>query len=281
MVTCSDGWILHAEVLSPPEPRAVAVVGHAMMVDRRTLDRPRGRGLVSHLVSRGIAVVWPDLRGHGKSGPRAEVGGRWSYDDLVEGDVPALVTYARARFPGLPLACVGHSMFGHAALGHLGRHPDAPIDKLALVACNYAHPEWRLRSVAAKSSLMALMSALTRVFGHFPTRRLNLGNNSESAPFVEDVFRSVRRRDWRARDGFSYAEARARVKTPILSLAGAGDRVLAPPSEARTFVSRCPRAEFHIVGRKSGLTFDPGHMSIVLDERARPVWDQIASFIVN
>jgi oxygen-independent coproporphyrinogen-3 oxidase len=281
MVTCHDGWILRADVLTPPQPRAVAVVGHAMMVDRRTLDRPRGRGLVSHLSSRGVAVVCADLRGHGQSGPRAEQGGRWCYDDLVEGDVPALVAFARAQFPGLPLTCVGHSLFGHAALGHLCRHPDAAIDKLVLIACNYTHPEWGLRALADKGSLIVLMSAFTRLFGRFPTRRLKLGSDDESAPFIDDFVRGVRTRDWRARDGFSYAEARARVNRPIFAIAGAGDRVLAPPPEARSLVSSCPRVEFHTVGRRTGLPFDPGHMTLVLDERARPAWDQIADFILG
>jgi hypothetical protein len=37
-ITCADGWRLRGELRLPPSPRAVAVVGHAMMVDRRTLD---------------------------------------------------------------------------------------------------------------------------------------------------------------------------------------------------------------------------------------------------
>src|SRR5690349_3080658 len=90
-VACADGWVLHGEVVVGAPPVAVAVVSHAMMVDRRTLDRPRGRGLVSSLAAGGIACVVADLRGHGNSGPRAGEGGDWSYDDLVELDVPTLV----------------------------------------------------------------------------------------------------------------------------------------------------------------------------------------------
>ncbi len=281
MLTCADGWVLQGEVVAPVEPRAVAILGHAMMVDRRTLDRPRGRGLVSLLVSRGIAVVWPDLRGHGKSGPRAEDGGRWSYDDLVEQDVPALVAFARARFAGLPLACVGHSLFGHATLAHLGRHAGASIDKLVMLACNYVHPEWGLRARLDKGALIVAMSALTRLFGRFPTRRLQLGSDDEAAPFIDDFLRGMRAHDWRARDGFSYASARARVQTPILAVGGAGDRLLAPPAEARSLVAPCPNARFHLAGRSSGLSFDPGHMALVLDERARPVWELVADFILN
>ncbi|MGZ3406752.1 MAG: alpha/beta fold hydrolase, partial [Polyangia bacterium] len=146
-VACADGWVLRGEIVVAAPPVAVAVVGHAMMVDRRTLDRPRGRGLVSSLAARGVACVVADLRGHGRSGPRADEGGDWSYDDLVEHDVPTLVAFARSRFPDLPLTCVGHSLFGHVSLAHLARHPDADVDALVLLAVNVANPSWRRRTL--------------------------------------------------------------------------------------------------------------------------------------
>jgi predicted alpha/beta hydrolase len=276
MITCSDGWRLAAEILAPDQPRAVAVLGHAMFVDRRTLTRR----LAPHLQSRGIAVVAFDLRGHGQSGPRAADGGSWGYDDLVENDVPAAVAFARARFPGLPLACVGNSLFGHATLAHLTRH-DAPVDRLVMLACNYVHPEWGLRALADKGPLIALMAGITRAVGYLPARRLGQGSDDEAAPYIYDFLRNLRHRDWRARDGFSYAAHRWRVKTSILAVAGAGDRLLAPPDEARTMVTGCPNAQFVVVGKRSGLPFDPGHMHVAMDARCRPVWDQVADFILS
>jgi predicted alpha/beta hydrolase len=280
MVTCRDGWRLQVEVRTPPDPRAVAVVSHAMFVDRRTLDRPRGRGLVSQLVERGIAVLSFDLRGHGQSAPRAGEGGSWHYDDLVEGDVPAVVAHARAQFPSLPLACVGHSLFGHVVLAHLTRHATR-IDKLVLLAGNYVHPEWPLRGFADKGATILLMCGITRALGYFPTRRMGLGSDDEAAPFVYDFLRNLSLRDWRSRDGFSYAAARSTVKTPILSIAGAGDRLLAPAGQVLSLIAPCPNARFHLAGRATGLAFDPGHMALAIDERCRPVWDQVADFILQ
>jgi predicted alpha/beta hydrolase len=279
MVTCRDGWRLHAEVLAPESARAVAVVGHAMFVNRKTLDR-RGRGLVSHLASRGIAVIWFDLRGHGQSGPSAAQGGQWGYDDLVEGDVPAMIAFARERFPSLPLTVVGHSLFSHVTLAHLTRH-STPIEKLVLLAGNYVHSEWRLRSYADKGSMIIAMNAISRALGYFPVRRMKLGSDDEAAPFVFDFWRNLKRREWHSRDGFSYDAARSKVKIPIFSIAGAGDRMLAPPEDAYTLVAPCPNSRFDVAGRRSGLPFDPGHMELVLDPRCRPVWDQTADFILS
>lgn len=280
-VACADGWRLRGELVVGAPPVAVAVVGHAMMVDRRTLDRPRGGGLVSHLAARGIACVWPDLRGHGQSGPRAADGGDWGYDSLVDGDVPALIALGRARFPGLPLALVGHSLFGHVALAHLSRHRDAPVDGLVLLAGNVSNPTWRRRPLgwAQKRVLMELMAGLTRLFGYLPARRLGYGTDDEARGYVADFVRCGRSLDWRARDGFSYWDALPSLRLPLLALVGAGDRVMSPPADARAVATRVPGARFAVVGRASGLGFDPDHMGLVLDARARPAWERVAAFI--
>ena len=280
-VACADGWVLTGEVVVGAPPVAVAVVGHAMMVDRRTLDRPRGRGLVSQLAARGVACVVADLRGHGKSGPRAAEGGDWSYDDLVEQDVPALIALARARFPTLTLACVGHSLFGHVALAHLARHPDAAVDGLVLLAVNVANPGWRARTVEAvrRRAGIELMGLVTRACGHLPARRLRYGTDDEAKSYVRDFLRNGRARRWLARDGFDYWDALGRIDRPVYALVGAGDRFMSPPADARAVAARIPGARFDVVGRTSGLRFDPDHMGLVLDERARPAWDRAADFI--
>jgi predicted alpha/beta hydrolase len=248
-----------------------------MMVDRRTLDRGR-RGLVSHLAARGLVALAIDLRGHGESGPLPREGGDWGYDDLVEQDCGALFAWAQRRFPELPCVAVGHSLFGHVALGHVARHPTAPLDGLALLACNVAHPGWRLRSRLVKGGLIELMHVLARLRGHLPARRLGAGSDDEARGYVHDFVRSSRSGQWRARDGFDYWRALPSVTRPVLALAAADDRLLAPPEEARSLVSPILQARFHIVGRASGLPFDPDHMSLVLDERARPAWDDVAQF---
>jgi len=281
-VACADGWVLRGEVVAPPDgsaPVAAAVVSHAMMVDRRTMDRRRG--VVSALTERGIAVVGADLRGHGKSAPRAEEGGDWGYDDLVEHDVPTLIALARSRFPTLPLACVGHSLFGHVALGYLSRHPDADVDGIVLLAVNVPNPSWDERPVAraARRAMIETMNALTLATGRMPARRLLYGSDDESRGYVTDFVRNCRARRWRARDGFDYWEGLPRVQRPLLALVGAGDTFMSPPHDAAALALRVPDAKLVVVGRRTGLPFDPDHMGLVLDERARPAWDQAADFI--
>ena len=95
-----DGVELRGDWLVPPRPAAVAVTLHAMMVSRRTMDRPAGKGLASALAEGGLAVANVDFRAHGESGPRVSEGGLATYDDFVVHDIPAAIGAARAAFPG-------------------------------------------------------------------------------------------------------------------------------------------------------------------------------------
>lgn len=280
-VTCADDWVLRGEWRAPAAPLAVVVLGHAMMVDRRTLDRPPGKGLASYLVEQGFAVVIADLRGHGESGPRAEEGGNWTYDDLVTQDVPALIEFARVTFPGLPLFVVGHSLFGQTALGYLARHPDAPVDRLVMFGPNAAMPEWKLRPrmMWRKGLLIEFMHLVTRFYGYFPARRWNLGTDNEARGYVDDFRRLWRERHWRGRDGFSYLEHLPHVRTPMLALVGAADRLLSPPADVTDLIARVPGAEVRVVGEHTGHPHDPGHMSLVLDAAHQPAWEVAVEFL--
>ncbi|HEY1584722.1 MAG TPA: hypothetical protein VGH63_03485, partial [Polyangia bacterium] len=124
-----------------------------------------------------------------------------------------------------------------------------------------------------------LMGLLSRAFGRLPARRLRYGTDDEAAGYVRDFLRNGRARRWRARDGFDYWDALARIDRPVLAMVGAGDRFMSPPDDARALVAQIAHARFQVVGRATGLAVDPDHMGLVLDERARPAWDQAADFI--
>lgn len=299
-VSCADGWVLDVAVREPEPsqgpPRAVAICGHAMMVDRRTMD-VRGDGLVSLLARSGIAVLHPDLRGHGKSGPLAVDGGRWSYDDLVEQDTPALHALARDRYPGLRLFDVGHSLYGHAALAFAARYPERAPDGLVLLAGNawVRDCEPSLRMWMEKRALVATMWAATRAAGRFPARALKMGNTDEAYDYVAQFDEWLRSGDWHDRTGFSWWQALPAVRTPVLSIAGAADRILCRPASAERFVRPIRGAVYRWAGQgrlgpeqeglrnkdRLPLPFDPDHMGLCTDPRSRPVWEEVAGWILR
>ncbi len=260
-----------------------AWISHAMMANRRSLDRPRGAGLASRVAAAGIHVYLADLRGHGGSRPPAP---RWRYDDIVREDLPALTRFVASEHPGLPIAGIGHSLAGHAALAAQGLAGagERALDAIVTIGANI----W-LRSFepsplrwAEKRLLAAGFLAVARAWGRFPARALGVGSEDVSLEFVEDTARFVASGRWAARDGTDYLAALGRVRAPVLAVLGAGDRILCSPAAGARFHARAAAAPLDIlVAGRPALPFDPGHMGLVTDPRARPLWDEIARWLCS
>ncbi len=315
----ADGALLSGELLLPAggAPRVVAALSHAMMVDRRTLDLriravappsagPRGvalepgdaaarGGILTELLAAGVAVLWFDQRGHGQSGPTPTQGGCWDYDDLVA-DAGTVAGYLRARLPGCKRVAIGHSLFGHVALAYQaqaaraaglppGSGPEgaaALYDGLVLIAGNVwlrcLEPSW-LRFLAKRASYAALL-LLSRPLGYLPVRRLGLGTADESGHYLRQMGGWVRSGDWTDRTGRSYLEALGSVRVPILSIAGAGDRLMAVPDCQLALLRRSAGPVTHwLVGKQQGDAVDADHMQLVLDARLRPRWRALARWV--
>ncbi|HCP46423.1 MAG TPA: hypothetical protein DIU15_10290 [Deltaproteobacteria bacterium] len=279
-VVVEDGWCLDVLYLPATEPvRGVALLGHAMMVDRRSLDLPKGKGLASTLAANGWEGLLPDLRGRGASGPSAAQGADWAYDDLVRYDLPACVAAARQRFPGLPLVVVGHSLSGHVSAaaegaGYYGQSPDAHVFFAVNMWAPSLEPLWwrrRLKGLAAWG-----LGVLVMLFGRFPSRWIRMGPVDEAATYMRDIVRFWTEDQWKSEDGsVDYQEGLAEVSGPVLAWIGVADRLLAQVDAARQWTDGLSSApvDFRLVGRGDlGLAFDPDHMTLVTDERARPVW---------
>lgn len=275
-----DGWTL---AVYPREaqgrPRGVVCLGHAMMVDHRTLDR-RGEGLAAALSAAGFHALMLDVHGHGRSGPRPEAGGDWRYDDIIRRDLPALAALARARYPGLPVAGLGHSLTAHAGLAALGLGA-LQLDAFVSIAAN----TW-IRPFASsrfdwlrKRATSEVFRAVTAVFGRFPARALRMGTDDVSLCYVRQSTAWARSGVWSSEDGaIDYHPGLARLSLPVLAVHGAGDTLLSSPTSSRLFHAPIPTVEHMDVSRQS-FGYDADHMSLVTRPEGRPVWEAIAKWL--
>lgn len=299
-----DGVPLRGELFVPgagpadpgvaPGPRVVVALSHAMLVDRRTLDQPPGEGLLSLLLAAGAAVLWLDQRGHGRSTPLPRQGASWDYDDLVD-DAGVVAGYLAERFPGLPRVAVGHSLFGHVALAwqalvsagaaplppRAATGPQVGYDGLVLLAANVWLPQLEPRRTRwwVKRGFFPLLVAAAWRRGYLPARDLRVGTADEPLPYLRQLGGWLGQADWTSQSGHSYLADLPAVQVPILSVAGAGDRLLAVP-ECQLRFACCTRGSVtHItVSRRHGYACEPDHMGLILDERLAPLWQQIAAW---
>lgn len=276
-VPTRDGWTLHLEPHLPPgPPRGAMLLGPGMMLDRRAMDRPCGRGLASYFRDRGFAAYTLDLRGKGAGTPKAAHGGQWTYDDLVLHDLPAALRKMADLHPDRPRLLLGHSLSAHVGAAAVGVRPELPVDALVLLAPVVwirRHEPSRLRWLA-KRAILALWHASTRIVGHFPARRLRLGTEDEPLGYVAQFPAWARENQWTHASGNpDYLSALGRVDRPVLVIAGGTDRIARPVS-----VQAFARAM-----ENTGLTFRvvprAGHMDLIDGRIGGELWREIYGWV--
>lgn len=280
MISTADGWQLALQhIPAVAESRGVMVMTHAMMADHRSLDRPQGEGIGSFFATRGWEVYLADFRGHGASEPAPEGRSSWNYHDLVRFDLPAIVQAVRSRHPDLKLCFAGQSLGGHVAVAaHGAGYLESPPDGYLLLSANIwqprFEPSWILRT--AKTWNLMVFEGISRMVGRFPTRALGIGTADASLPYVRDLCGFWWRDSWSCEsEGVDYAQGLREIQSPILSVVGRGDRLMASNEGARRWAELFPPGvcTFWSVGKGDyGLTFDPGHMPITTDPRAKSLW---------
>lgn len=275
-----DGWTLRGERLVCEDAPVVVVLGHAMMVDRRTLDRPAGAGLASTLHDRGLDVTWLDARGHGESGPTAAEGARWSYDDIVRHDVPAFVRLAREVADGRPVVLLGHSLIGHAGLIAAGLNPAGAPDAIVAYAPSLWKPSFEPNPArrAQKTVLLRAWAIWARVGGFFDPRHFELGGAAVAEPYIRqflEMWRSDRLEDGRGDD---YEAAIGRADVDLLAVSSRNDSLFARVDSVAQFVglARNARVEERVLEGDGA----PSHIGFVTDEKSKTLWEETATWIL-
>ncbi|HWL84175.1 MAG TPA: alpha/beta fold hydrolase [Polyangiaceae bacterium] len=265
--------------------RGTAILAHAEFSARGTFD-----GLARRFSARGWRTVAFDFRGHGESGGRKAgtgtgtgtgTGGDVTYDDLVQHDLPAVASSARARWSG-PLIVVGHALGGHVALAACGTHK-VDADGIALIASNVWIPQFEPVTLRwrAKQAAVEFISAVVRARGHFPARILGLGSDDESAALMRAAVRAAREGRWRSEDGsVDYERALGNVHIPVLAVASARDPIRCAPDCAERMLARCagPR-DFRVIARDDRDGPAPSHMGLLTGAHSSCVWDAVANWM--
>jgi predicted alpha/beta hydrolase len=278
-----------ARVAPGERPRGAVVLGHAFMASRRSLDRPAENGLASELAAAGLEAYAFDFRGHGGSKGALDSATKavlnsagWNYANIVDLDIPAMVAFVRSRHPALRVGLVGHSLAGHGVLAWLGTDPHARLRAVVTIAANIWLRELEPSRALwlEKRATVEAAGALAAACGRIPARALRLGSEDAPAAFIADLRRWARAGRWTGPRGEDYLASLARVEGDVLAVFGAGDRLLCRPLSGELFHRhlRSARVEMHVAGA-ADLGFDPGHMELVTDPRARPLWRRIAGWL--
>lgn len=209
-------------------------------------------------------------------------------------DTAAYLDLARRLAPDLPLATLGHSLFGHTTLAWCttaAARGIAPAAHVALCADFWLPGTEDRRLVWALKRLIVRVSAgLSGVLGSVPARRFGVGSADEAHTYFDDFRRCIAEGGWRARGGHDYRAGLAGVDLPVLLVVSDADRLASPRTATRLW-SPLPRlttwrltaAGAHDHGGRAlpelaGLGA-PGHMATVTDPASEPLWRAIATWL--
>ena len=221
--------------LPAQEPSGVVVVHPATATPERFYS-----SFAEYAVGRGLAAVTYDYRGTGRSGdPREHQHLRMR--DWMDGDVPAVAAWTRARFPDLPVTAVGHSIGGHAMV--LGNGLEG-LDRFAIVSSHVA--DTRTVTPAKEKLRVAAMlhvvgPAISRTLGYMPGKKLGIGEDIPAAAMIE-WGTWARHRGYFFDDPSMDAPARAASVTQDVLALGASDDSWASPAQMTALTARLTSA---------------------------------------
>lgn len=189
----------------------------------------------------GAVVAVADLRGQGRHADQARASADFSYADIVEHDIPALLHQLRLRYPSQRLYVIGHSLGGQLALLSLV-HVAGKIDGLILVAAGTAHwRAWAGTRAAGAWLLLQMVRIATNLLPFYPGKRLGFGGNQPRALMRDWICNASSGRYALHRSRIDYEAALQSIEGALLAINFAGDAV-APLAATDALIDKLPLA---------------------------------------
>ena len=301
-VPTTDGWALalHRYHQAPAgAPAVILCSGYGC--NRHFMDFDERYSLARYLARHGFDSWVVELRGRGMSHPLP--GCRhprsWTFDDLVRTDVPAAIEFVQRHIGHRRVCWIGHSMGGMVIYAYLGLARDAAALAAAVtLASPVTFPPIASQLMRQLGELLlalpfperipqrAVLGVLWQLVGR--TRALDVGMNPDNIDHavvgvalrrsICNVPRAKLRQlsAWALRGAFAsidgsidYRQNLRHVRTPVLSLAGARDR-LAPPENIQIACDLLASARKRVVilGKAQHFRTDYGHVDTVFGRHA-------------
>ncbi len=310
-----DGWELHLYRYRAkgdvPKKRLPVLLVHGGASTRFSWDLGDGIGLAPWLAGRGHEVWTVDLRGRKRAGKwysRVKLP-QWTFDHLVEFDLPAAI-HAVRKYSGSPaIHYIGHSMGGMIAYCYLIRFRGEGLERVVTLgspAFVKGAPPWvaLLRSWIYRFGPDMRLDWITKAAAPFAGRLPE--SMLKSSVNFENVDRAVLARYmWRGiaaipsrkaahfsriasegglitEDGrFRYFEHLNEIKTPIYVIAGKADGLADWRACRETFekIGSTDR-KFRLLARSEGEKFDYSHADLLWGKYApEELFPDILSFL--
>lgn len=202
---------------------------------------------------------------------------RFDYTSLADGEMTMAIRHLASRYPKVHL--VAHSGGGLALALAVARHPDlrGVVSSLTVMGAQAT----RLRDAPQKfQRAMRRAAWIGRRLGYWPHKVIKVGPVSESAQLMEQWLRWNSQGEM-ADDRGPLRTRLSRLNLPVLVLAGAGDRLIAPPEGCRDYAQMFGQsAELELCGTQTGYAENYNHARMIRSRTAvTDLWPRIARWL--
>ena len=204
-------------------------------------------GLADALAARGVETYAPDIRGHGGSGSRGDVG----FIGQLENDIADLIAVVRKVSPTEPLTLLGHSAGGGFALRVAGSPIQDLFARTVLLApyLGYDAPTnrpdsggWAKADIPRFLALVALGKIGIDCCEGLPTLAFSVPANSERILNPTYSYRLMRNFATRG-----YQRDLAAARHPVTLISGAADELMLADKYADTVHAVSPSVEVKLI----------------------------------
>lgn len=310
-----DGWSIAMHWHEPDSPKKSGypvILSHGIATNKYSLDLCRPLSLAYFLKQEGYSVFVLSLRGAGNSYHNSRCRTvDFSFDDIVEYDVPAVIQKAREVTGAPKVHWVGHSMGAMIAQAFLGRRLSGHEDIASFVSLgglgrldHVRHQWWSAFSRYPRLSSFFSLRLGARLAAPFIGQvytplhktvynRENLHKKTVKYLLrnaVEDIAEglSLQFSHWihsgeeKTSDAsFDYRKALENIHLPALFIAGLDDKIAAP--ECVRFAwekSSSPKKRFVLLSKENNFSRDYCHMGLLVGKEApREVFPLVSGWL--
>lgn len=260
-----DGtWLAYRHY--PARARATGLI--AIVVHGSSGSSAAVHALADALAARGVETYAPDIRGHGGSGTRGDIG----YVGQLEDDMVDLVAMIRKTSPTEPITLIGHSAGG----GFVLRVASSPIKDLfartVLLApyLGYDAPTnlpnsggWASADIPRLLGLLALREIGIECCDALPA--LAFAVPPDSASILVPAYSARLMRNFATR---GYRSDLAGTTRPLALIAGAEDELMLPDNYAAAVHAVLPAAEVKLIDgvNHMGIVSVPKAVNAIADD---------------
>jgi predicted alpha/beta hydrolase len=243
---------------------------HSNLADGKIFYDDGGGGLARYLANRGYDVYVADLRGKGKSWPKVNGYADYGNHQLINEDIPALLSRISKKRGPVPQIWVSHGWGGVLLCAYYARYGESACEVSKMVYFGVRRQS--VVSNANKNFFIEFMwKRLSRFFvsinGYMPARLLRLGTANESKGNFSDFIQWSNSQKWYdLQDGFCYGEAIQNKRLPpSYYFAAKGDKAYGHPDDVRGFLKELgPHdARMMVLSRQGGNLRDYNHIDML------------------